>query len=264
MVVCVLLFVFQPFGLYNASPFSSKMLVIAGYGLITAAVVLVNGILLPILLPQFFDRDRWTLGKDILLGGLPNFIFVGFVNAGYSIWAFNFPATARTFLFFQAATMSVGFLPYLLVILYRHNQLLRRYALEAAAINSDIPGRKGLIAAKEDEVTLHSESKYEQLTLKVSDFLFACSADNYVRIYHMAQGDMKESLLRTTLKNLEQAFEGHVQIIRCHRGYLVNANQVQSAEGNAQGLKLKLEGCEESVPVARGKVAEVRALVSGT
>lgn len=50
-------------------------------------------------------------------------------------------------------------------------------------------------------------------------------------------------------------------IIRCHRAFLVNIRMVVKVDGNSQGYKLNLEGCEEDVPVSRAYAKEVKALI---
>lgn len=50
-------------------------------------------------------------------------------------------------------------------------------------------------------------------------------------------------------------------IIRCHRAFLVNIRMVVKVDGNSQGYKLNLEGCEEEVPVSRAYAKEVKALI---
>ena len=49
--------------------------------------------------------------------------------------------------------------------------------------------------------------------------------------------------------------------IRCHRAFLVNIRMVVKVDGNSQGYKLNLEGCEEEVPVSRAYAKEVKALI---
>ncbi|MGG6496574.1 UNVERIFIED_CONTAM: LytTR family transcriptional regulator, partial [Bacteroidetes bacterium 56_B9] len=48
---------------------------------------------------------------------------------------------------------------------------------------------------------------------------------------------------------------------RCHRAFLVNIRMVVKVDGNSQGYKLNLEGCEEDVPVSRAYAKEVKALI---
>ncbi len=45
-----------------------------------------------------------------------------------------------------------------------------------------------------------------------------------------------------------------------HRAFLVNIRMVVKIDGNSQGYKLNLEGCEEDVPVSRAYAKEVKSI----
>jgi DNA-binding LytR/AlgR family response regulator len=57
---------------------------------------------------------------------------------------------------------------------------------------------------------------------------------------------------------MEEQLAAHPAFFRCHRMYLVNLQRVISVSGNAQGLKLQLDGLEEAIPVSRNLTETVR------
>ena len=52
------------------------------------------------------------------------------------------------------------------------------------------------------------------------------AADNYVIIHYINAGKMEKMMIRNTLKNIEWRFRDK-GLIRCHRSYIVNVNNVQ-------------------------------------
>ena len=133
----------------------------------------------------------------------------------------------------------------------------------AAALNS------GLNPAEEPEpepdrnFTFYSETGNEHLTLNQQDFLFATAADNYVELHYLEKGVPKKSLIRNTLTRLEEVVKSDPKIVRSHRAFLVNLDQVRNFSGNSQGLKLELHGTPELIPVSRKMVPEIKSLLPG-
>lgn len=100
---------------------------------------------------------------------------------------------------------------------------------------------------------------------KAGDFLYAEAKGNYVKVGYRSDSDKEKKitwrLLRATMKQAEEAVSACPFIIRCHRAFLVNIRMVVKVDGNSQGYKLNLEGCEEDVPVSRAYAKEVKALI---
>ena len=96
-------------------------------------------------------------------------------------------------------------------------------------------------------------------------FLYAEAKGNYVKVGYRSDSDKEKKitwrLLRATMKQAEEAVSACPFIIRCHRAFLVNIRMVVKVDGNSQGYKLNLEGCEEDVPVSRAYAKEVKALI---
>lgn len=91
------------------------------------------------------------------------------------------------------------------------------------------------------------------------DFLFATAEGNYVDLVSIAtDGTLRKTTHRLTLASLEQQLDADF-LHRCHRSYLVNLRKVDQWEGNTQGLRLLLQGHQETIPVSRKYVAEIRA-----
>lgn len=84
----------------------------------------------------------------------------------------------------------------------------------------------------------------EKGTLKLSirkDYVFYIeSADNYVNIFYEKNGKMTHSMVRTTLKSLEEAL--HSQgFMRCHRSYLINVKKIKIVRKERDGFYIDLD-----------------------
>jgi hypothetical protein len=266
LLICGILAIFQPFGLYMVPNSAAKNAVIAGYGLITFLVVIIKGIVVPAFVSAIYRRETWTFGRDLLYDGLLSFFIIGVCNQLYSVWAFGYPLNWKGFLFFQLATVLVGFMPYTVLSMYRHIRLLQRNIEAAISLNTGLEHYQeepiGLSQANE-MILIEAESGYDKLELSPSAFAYAESADNYIKVFYEEQGVLRLKMIRYTLKKLEEVFERYPGIVRCHRAYVINIDFVTSFSGNAQGLKLEVKnGNGIQVPVSRAMVATIRRLLN--
>lgn len=95
-----------------------------------------------------------------------------------------------------------------------------------------------------------AENEKDKLKIKIQELLYIESADNYSTICYSENGNTKNHLIRSSLKRIEQQIHND-SIMRCHRTFIVNLNNVKKIEGNAAGYKLTLNFGEIQVPVSR-------------
>lgn len=266
-VIALFLIIFEPFGLESLPDSSGKLAILSGYGLITFAVVVVNGILLPTLFPRFYDHARWTLGKDLFFYGLLNFMTVCVVNFLYSARYFHFELNWGRFLFSLFSTISVGFLPFVILLLFRHNRLLRMNLRMAGEMNEQLRQAPEVLhqvapPAEPALITIASDTAYDSLTFAATHLLYAESADNYIKVCYLENGTARTAVIRQTLRTLEDKLSGIDRAVRCHRSFVVNLDKVATITGNAQGLKLTLQGSDVVIPVSRASVAGIKRLLN--
>lgn len=94
-----------------------------------------------------------------------------------------------------------------------------------------------------------SESGKDLLKIKLKDFLYANSAENYITIHYLSNGKIKQHLIRKPLKVLEEELSSHHEIIRSHRSYLVNLNNIQNIK-QSKG-KTFIEIYANTLPVSK-------------
>lgn len=146
---------------------------------------------------------------------------------------------------------------------------------EAQMLNGVLMERSRLVeVSKQESMTDTSSSKEERIMLEgstkecvsllLSDFIFAESEGNYVSIHYMenpstgSEQTEKQTMLRTSMKNVVAILCVNTEIMQCHRAYIVNLRHVQSVEGRSSGIGLKLRHCDTIVPVSKSYVNEVK------
>ena len=85
---------------------------------------------------------------------------------------------------------------------------------------------------------------------RMGNILYIEAADNYVNI-HYVNGEKEETfILFNSMKNIEKSFTG-TSLMRCHRGYMVNADNVRLMRKEALGLVLEINHCAKTIPVSK-------------
>lgn len=118
-------------------------------------------------------------------------------------------------------------------------------------------------SSKEERIMLEGSTK-ESVSLLLSDFIFAESEGNYVSIHYMenpstgSEQTEKQTMLRTSMKNVVAILCANSEIMQCHRAYIVNLRHVERVEGRSSGIGLKLRHCDTIVPVSKSYVNEVK------
>lgn len=223
-------------------------LLCCGYGLVTILVGLAYDFVALKIIKVERDLPSWTFKKWILhvIGlltciAITNYLFTAYISFGT---LFNI----STFFQIIASTWVIGIFPVVFsgVVIQLRNYKANQ--IHAANISDRLPNK---IAPTENLVSIFSQNKKNQLEVNLSDLLFVEAMQNYVSIYFKKEDKVQKEIIRTTLSNVEKQLSD-TPIIRCHRSYLVNPNQIQKVEGNAQGLRLTLNHLENQfVPVSR-------------
>ncbi len=88
--------------------------------------------------------------------------------------------------------------------------------------------------------------------------LYIEAVGNYVKVYQLADGKVRNDMLRATLKQLEDDLKSYPMIVRCHRAFLVNLQQVEQIVSKSGNLQLYIKHCHEYLPVSRTNAAQVK------
>ncbi|MCG7854056.1 MAG: LytTR family transcriptional regulator [Methanosarcinaceae archaeon] len=219
----------------------------------TFLILLVDMLVWPAVFPGFFNETKWNMAKGIgfqfwhiISIGTANLLYASLVGKK-EIHLFAVPG-------YLLQALAVGFFPITLGIFSIQSFLLRKYTESTRRINDNLlswesqaaePGKNPQI------VTLSSEGGKEEVEIRLRDLLFIKSADNYVEINRTENDQIITSILRSSLKRIEQELRDHPFLFKCHRAFLVNIKNISRVAGNSQGYRLIFKGIEDEIPVSR-------------
>ena len=107
------------------------------------------------------------------------------------------------------------------------------------------------VIARQSVFSFYDEKQELRLSVKRSELLYLESADNYVCIWYLSKGQLTKFLLRNSLKAMEEHFVD-TNVLRCHRSYMVNFDQVKVIRREKEGIFLEL-GIERvpDIPISK-------------
>lgn len=101
-------------------------------------------------------------------------------------------------------------------------------------------------------VTIADENQRLALTVNLKCLLFLKSEDNYVSVFSLRNRELREDVIRTNLKKLERELPTP-PLLRTHRSYMVNIDQLAAVNRKHKGYEVWLEGFPEGpIPVSAG------------
>ena len=264
--VTLFLFVFKPFNLDELNQQDPGWFVTCAvmYGLMTFSCIVIMVVLVPLVFPGHFVEEKWTVRKEIFFTTFTVFL-VGLVNFFLSHFIVGSPFTVRYLLWYQFITTAIGITPIVIFVLIRQNQQLKKYSAEAASLQSKlaemnkIEMKSSASVPKVDDnerLVIKGDYQKEKVDIKVNELLYVAAANNYVKVYFFENGKVVYSILRITMKKMEDTLLPYPNFFRCHRAFVINLYRVKEVIGNAQGYKIKLEDVEELIPVSRNLNAE--------
>jgi len=245
LIVTIFLRVFSPFGFAEA-PVRNLNLFALGYGIVTASVIFAYS-LFEKLFPKIFAEERWTVGKNILVYLLIIFL-IGTANLFYTSIVAGMPLRLETFLTFQFFTLSVTFVVVSATTMIRYFRSMDFYKKSALSIDHKMHQLK--IPSGNVIITIQSENEKENLQMNLNDLFYIEAADNYSKIVYRKDKKINRTLIRSSLKRLEDQFS-QAELFRCHRTFIVQLRNVERVSGNSQGYRLHFKEFEESIPVSR-------------
>lgn len=102
---------------------------------------------------------------------------------------------------------------------------------------------------KEDYLFFHSENNKDRLKVRLQDFMYANSSENYITIFYTSNSKSKQHLIRKPLKVLEQELNSYPEVKRIHRSYLVNSSNIQAVKQLKTKVFVEMNGM--SIPVSK-------------
>ena len=240
---------FQPFGIV-ASDINNYLLLIAGFGGISIILQLVIHLSIPL------GKLSFRLGQynlNILM--LFELLILILCSVAFSFYLrYVGGVKLSIFLVFRIVIVCL-LVPVANMLIYEIHDLKLRLK---PATKEEKPAKTDNVGFSKHIVELRSNNRAEKIKLSLERLLFVKSAENYVEVHYLDKGQAKMKLLRTTLKNVVEVLHPYPQILRCHRTFLVNLENVLELKRSKGVYTLSIQNHNEALPVSRQYLLQVK------
>ncbi|ROL61804.1 LytTR family transcriptional regulator [Bacteroidetes/Chlorobi group bacterium ChocPot_Mid] len=252
IAVLIFLFIFRPYDLKPLANPENFYRIIA-LAVITFVSLSLNLLILPSLFPKLFISEKWNIGKEILWnlwllftitsGNLLYYSYIGLLEFDFA-------------LIFKIIIYSL--IPISILITLNQNRMLRSNLKTAIDLNIKLQERK---SSQEKMLFFESDYMKDNLSIKVSAFLFVRSANNYIEVFWLEDGKIQNQMVRSSLKKAEEILKDYKFIFKCHRSYIVNINHIEKISGNFQGYRLSINGLDFQIPVSQNYISKFKEII---
>jgi len=236
----------------NLNSFNEQILNVSLYGFITIFITLLYSLLLPEILPNTFDVEKWNVKKTII------FFLTTIFSVGLSLslvaYYFDNPNNLMFSHFFYLIlfrAIALSFFPIIVLVLFAERILNKRNHLRALEIIDQIKNKPKKSKQENQTTYTFAKNSNDEINLAESDIFYIKAEGNYCLIVFFDKAIFKKRLIRSKLKEIEQIVEKSNSLIRCHRSYIVNLKKVSDITGNAKGYILHLNKFNFKVPISR-------------
>lgn len=253
--VALFMYFFDPRG---NLPIENELMAILGYCSITAIVMGPILFIAPQLFPNFFDPEKFTFGKYLLV----NWICVELISL--LVTPFNQLVVWPNDVYCATCILSDHRISYIIsfIILLPASYMIKAWVLSqnlqlAQETNERLLQQKKALPVHTPSRVIIEADTNEQLSIDPDSFLYAEAQDNYVQIFWKIDENTQNKMLRLSLSRLEEQLN-QPYIERTHRSYIVNLDKVTQVKGNSNGLRLALENEPVEIPVSRAHAQAIR------
>ena len=116
------------------------------------------------------------------------------------------------------------------------------------------------ITSQDSQITLEGNTN-ESVSLEISDLFYIEAVGNYVKVVSKRDGEVHTTMLRATMKQMEDALQAYPMIVRCHRAFMVNLGQVEQISSNSRAMHLVIRQTHDAIPVSRSNVNKLKELL---
>jgi hypothetical protein len=247
--------VYRPIGLLKPSGLLSSL----DYRLYSIILVLIGLVVFSVSRRLLFitqKRISMKLGSYLVWIGVELFVLVASLST--AAWLLNendsvgLPDLVGRVFVDIIALLTVPYIVTALVF------LLKQKRLEIASLTNQLLETQTQAEEESRDDVIQFFDKGERLVFvtKRSNVLYIEAADNYTVIHYLS-GDKEDSLvLHNSLKNISETFSSQ-GMVRCHRGYLVNLENVRYLRKEKDGLVLEIAYCDRLIPVSKTYAEDV-------
>ncbi len=102
----------------------------------------------------------------------------------------------------------------------------------------------------------------ESVTIHIPNLLYIESVGNYVKVAQLQEGKVVTHMLRATSKQIEEKLIDYPTIVRCHRAFLVNLQQVEKIISKAGTMQLLIKHSNDYLPVSRSNMPGIKQAIA--
>ena len=150
--------------------------------------------------------------------------------------------------------------PYIIAILLFIINEKRQEIRALHAMISDQSSEEGLVTS--DTINFFDRGGRLVFATKKSNVLYIEASDNYTNIHYINEGHEDCFILHNSMKNVEGAY-AKMGMMRCHRGYLVNLENVKLIRKEKDGLVIELAQSNKTIPVSKSYADRVAHSFAG-
>ncbi len=112
-----------------------------------------------------------------------------------------------------------------------------------------------------NEIITLTGTTNETVTLQIADLLYIEAVGNYVKVYQIRDEQVRNDMLRATSKQIEDELAEFSMIIRCHRAFIVNLQQVERIISKSGSMQLLIKHSHDYIPVSRSNMSKVKDII---
>lgn len=250
VIIWAILYLLQPFGFSHYG--GNKFIVALLFGLVTTCccafyTVLVFKRLTQHITPWRIWHHACAVFGQILLIADCNFLFFTFI--------FHAPINLFSFFLFLYWTVIIGVIVSALTIGVEYNRFLKD-RMEALLSNTTEE-------QKDVSITIHdTHVRGHDLSIPINSLLYIEAKKNDVSVCYLKDDQPVNVELHTTLTAVLGELKDYENIFQCHRSFIVNVNNITSAQGNSNGYQLTLGPSTATIPVSRSYVPQLKAFIA--
>ena len=287
--VVMALAVFKPFGL-DEWQWQTCVHLLALW-VMGVAVCMLTDVILKFLvrMPRAFDkgvkyiirRNLWFQLINVPLVALAiclyrHFILPRFLETGSPQYIALLEKNRLSLGNFMETLVIIGFCSFAIGLYWRfkfRSRFLAAELEETKMLNEQLKKQQETQKETEAPVVSHDEESKEELiltgttndivSLKISHLLYIEAVGNYVKICHLANGQVRTDMLRATSKQMEEKMRAYPMIVRCHRAFIVNLSQVEQIVSHSGSMQLLMKHSHDCLPVSRSNMVGVKEVIKG-
>ena len=264
LIAILLIAIFLPFGLSHFG--WMRWVLLAGLGIIVVFSVLASECIVDKVLKMPSNVNlgsRFIIRRNILFEGINIAISATLMTFYLDAYANNHMVQNHIGWATICSVLAINCYTTLIIHFYWRNVYKKRYLSsqleEAQLLNGMLLERQRQLEASivtpskctDDESILITGTTKESVEFKASDFIYASSESNYIRIHYLHDSVPREAMIRNSMKNVADTLCRQPAIMQCHRAFIVNLGLVDHVEGRSSGMALVMQHTDQTVPVSK-------------